>query len=92
LAKQEDGIMVLTHDDVVSILGPIDEIVIAEIVATDASREELAQAWAWINSDEALIGEGRHLPAGRVAVLIDLLTPEEDEPGIPANGSSSWDL
>ena len=84
--------MGLTHDDVVSILGPIDEIVIADIVATEASREELAQAWAWVNSDEALISEGHHLPAGRVAVLVDLLTPEDDEPGIPANGSSLWDL
>jgi hypothetical protein len=76
---KEDGIMDLTRDDVVSVLGPVDEIMIANIVATGASREELAQAWAWVNSDEALIGEGRPLPGGRVAALIDLLMPDEDD-------------
>ena len=61
------------------ILGPVDEAIAAEVLAIGATREELAQAWAWVNSDEAMIGEGRHLPDGRVAVLVDLLTPEPDE-------------
>jgi hypothetical protein len=62
------------------VLGPIDETLIAEIIATGATAEELAQAWAWINSDEALIGELRRLPSGKVAELIDLLSPSEGEP------------
>jgi hypothetical protein len=71
--------MAMTHRDVTSILGPVDEAIAAEVLAIGATREELAQAWAWVNSDEAMIGEGRHLPDGRVAVLVDLLTPEPDE-------------
>ncbi len=71
----------MTRDDVVAVLGPVDESLLAEIVATNATREELTRAWAWLNSDDALIGELRHLPGGKVAELIDLLAPlEEDEP------------
>jgi hypothetical protein len=71
----------MTRDDVVAVLGRVDESLLAEIVATNASREELARAWAWLNSDDALIGELRHLPNGKVAELINLLAPpEEDEP------------
>jgi hypothetical protein len=50
------------------------------VVATDATPEELVEAWAWVNADEALIGEGRLLPNGRVAELVGLLMPDQDEP------------
>jgi len=73
--------MGMTAGTVVSILGPVDAGLIAEVVATDASPEELAQAFAWLNSDEALIGEGRHLPDGKVAELVDLLSPDDEEDG-----------
>ncbi|KFC62371.1 hypothetical protein FG93_06071 [Bosea sp. LC85] len=69
----------MTADDVTAILGPIDEVLMAEILSTDATRDELAQAWVWLQSDEALINEGRPLPSGRVAVLIDLLSPDMDD-------------
>ncbi|WP_312857946.1 hypothetical protein [Mesorhizobium zhangyense] len=46
---------------------------VAEIVATGASADELREAWAWLNEDEALMGEGRPLPGTRIADLIDLL-------------------
>lgn len=71
--------MSLTRDEVASVLGPIDEGTIAEIVATGASLTELAEAWAWINSEEALINAGYPLPSGRVAALVDLLEPDDDE-------------
>lgn len=71
--------MALTRDEVVSVLGPTDEVLIAQIVATGATLDELTQAWAWLGSDEALISEGRPLPAGRVSELIELLLPEEDD-------------
>ena len=71
--------MALTRDDVLSVIGPADEILVTEIIATEATTEELAQAWAWVNSDEALINEGRALPSGRTAELVELLTPQSDE-------------
>ncbi len=71
--------MALTRDDVLSVIGPTDEILVTEIIATEVTIEELAQAWAWMNNDEALINEGRALPSGRTAELVELLTPQDDE-------------
>ncbi|NLS06229.1 hypothetical protein HGP14_23110 [Rhizobium sp. P32RR-XVIII] len=72
--------MTMTSEDVIAILGPVDEILVAEVRATGATAAELAEAFAWANNDEALMGEGRPLPTGRVAALIDLLVSNEEEP------------
>ncbi|MDM9622023.1 hypothetical protein A6U87_21065 [Rhizobium sp. AC44/96] len=71
--------MTMTSEDVIAILGPVDETLVAEVIATGATRTELAEAFAWASNDEALIGEGRRLPGGRVAELVDLLCAEEEE-------------
>ncbi|MGK6312631.1 hypothetical protein [Neorhizobium sp. DT-125] len=71
--------MPMTSDDVITILGPVDETLVADVIATGATQAELAEAFAWVSNDEALIGEGRHLPAGRVAALVELLTDDEEE-------------
>jgi hypothetical protein len=71
--------MTLTRDEVTSVLGPVDDTLAAELFATGASLTELEQAWAWLNSDEALINEYRPLPSGRVAQLIDILQAPDDE-------------
>ena len=71
--------MTMASEDVVSVLGPVDETLIAEVIATGASFDELREAWAWLNGDEALMNEGRPLPGTRVAALIDLLEVDEDE-------------
>jgi hypothetical protein len=71
--------MTMVRKDVVSVLGPVDETLIAEIIATGASFDDLREAWAWLNGDEALMSEGRPLPGTRIAALIDLLEPQEDE-------------
>jgi len=74
--------MALSHNEIVATIGPVDESLIAEIVAIDPSTQELLQAWTWIGADEALINEGRPLPSGKVAQLIELLSPsEEDDEG-----------
>jgi len=72
----------MSPDEIAAILGPVDPVLIAEIAKTGATQEELAQAWIWINADEVLINEGRPLPSGRVAELIALLEPPNEE----ANG------
>ena len=73
--------MTIASDDVITILGPVDETLVADVIATGATPAELAEAFAWVNNDEALIGEGRPLPSGRVATLVDLLVSDEDEMG-----------
>jgi hypothetical protein len=69
----------LTREDIQSVVGPADETMIADLIATQATLEELSQAWAWVNSDEALINAGRPLPSGRTAELVELLASQDDE-------------
>jgi hypothetical protein len=68
----------LTREDVVSVVGPADEVMIADVIATQATLAELSQAWAWVNSDEALIKEGRPPPSGRTAELVELLASQDE--------------
>lgn len=71
--------MGMTHEEIVSVLGPVDEEFVAELAATGATIEELREAWGWLNNDEALMGAGRPLPGTRVGRLIEILEPEEDD-------------
>ena len=70
----------LTRKDVIAVLGPVDDDLILEIIGTGATQTELAEAYTWLRSDEALMNEGRPLPSGRVGALVDILqTSEETE-------------
>lgn len=71
--------MVLSREEIVSVLGPVDDELVAELIEIGATREELREAWGWLHNDEALMGAGRPLPGTRVGKLIELLEPEEDE-------------
>jgi hypothetical protein len=71
--------MAMTREEVVSVLGPVEDETIAAIISSGASIEELREAWAWAYGDEALMGMGRPLPGTKVAELIDLLEPDEEE-------------
>ncbi len=72
--------MTMTARDITAIIGPADEQLLSEIMLTGATAGELAQAWAWVNSDDALVNEGRPLPTGKVAELIDLLEDMDEDP------------
>src|SRR5690554_6487278 len=76
---KEDRTMSITRDQIAAVRGPIDNALAAELAAADPSPEELAEAWAWVNSDEALVNEGRRLPSGKIAELVDILAPPLDE-------------
>jgi hypothetical protein len=67
----------LTREAIQRVLGPVDNALAAELAATGASEEELAEAHAWVNSDEALMSDLRPLPKGRVAQLVDILVQIE---------------
>jgi hypothetical protein len=69
----------LTHAEIVAALGPVDDILISEILAVGASSEEFARARAWLANDEAPINAGDPLASGRVARLIDILESLESE-------------
>ena len=69
----------LTHKDVMTMLGPLDDAVVAGIIATGATVEELAEARAWLINDEALINSGKPLPSGRVADILEIMAAQEQE-------------
>jgi hypothetical protein len=72
----------VTRDDVIKAIGPIEDVTIAEIIATGATADELAEAQTWLVNDEPLMNAGKPLASGRVRELIDILAelePEEEE-------------
>ncbi|PYE89943.1 hypothetical protein [Phyllobacterium leguminum] len=73
--------MTITRENIIAVLGPVDDTLIAEILASGATTEELIVAWGWITNEEALVREGIPHATGRTAELIDLLSEDdEDEP------------
>jgi hypothetical protein len=69
----------ITRKDVIETLGELDDVTVAEIIATGATRQELAEAEGWLSNDEALINTGRPLPTGRVGQLVEIITAKEQE-------------
>lgn len=80
----------MTRKDIISVLGPVDEAVIADIALTGASLDELREAFAWLGADEALVNEGHPLPGTLVARLIEILEVPEDEDG-PRAQAAGWE-
>jgi hypothetical protein len=78
----------LTRNDVVAALGRVDDITLAEIIATGASRQELTEAVAWIANDEPLLNAGRPLASGRTGRLVEILASrQEDEEALLERGT-----
>ena len=68
----------LARDEILAALGPVDDHLVAEVLATGASREELALAEAWFTNDEAPMNAGDSLASGRIARIVELLQAAED--------------
>ena len=76
----------VTREDVTKAVGRVDDVTIAEIIGTDATADELAEARAWLVNDEPLLNAGKPLATGRVRELIDILAelePDEDDDKVP---------
>lgn len=71
--------MTLTRDDIVQILGPVDDRTVAQVIAVGATPEELAEARAWIVNNESMMNMGRPLASGRVAQLVEILESVDEE-------------
>jgi hypothetical protein len=75
---------IATHEDIIAALGPVDDLVISEVINMGATVEELAEANAWIANDEALMNVGQRLASGRVSRLVELIAAfneaDEEEP------------
>jgi len=83
------GSLRITRDDLIKAIGAVDDVTIAQMIATGATVDELAEAQAWLANDEPLMNSGRPLATGRVRELVDILAelePDDDEDsrGAPA--------
>ncbi|MFC3077288.1 hypothetical protein ACFODL_04220 [Phenylobacterium terrae] len=70
---------VLNREAVTKVLGPVDEALAAELIATGASAEELFEAYAWLTNDEALTNAHRGFPSARVGELVQILQTADEE-------------
>ncbi len=80
-------IMQLTRSDVIRACGAIDDVAVAEILATGATADELAEAQAWLANDEPMMNSGRPLATGRVGRLVEILADVEDDEEIGPTSS-----
>jgi hypothetical protein len=80
----------LTSSEIERIAGRLDDSLVVEILETGATREELIEALDWIYADDVMARDLHREPAGRIAVLCEILSrtelaaDEEDGPTPPA--------
>ena len=78
----------ITREDLIKATGAVDDVTIAQMIATGATVDELAEALAWLANDEPMMNSGRPLARGRVRELVDILVelePDDDDGrGAPA--------
>lgn len=71
----------LTHDDVVMLVGDLDDEAIVEIIASGATVRDLDEAIAWAESESDVMGElERRLAEPAASVYRILMTRKELEP------------
>jgi hypothetical protein len=78
--------MPLTHDAVCQVVSGLSDQAVARIIATNATREQLLEAFTWLREDDSLGRELHRRPSGVVGEVYDILLAEEteleeDEPG-----------
>ncbi len=68
----------LTSEQIIHIVGRLDDDRIAEIIDTGATEAALMEAFSWMASDGVTSGAGdRHSLSGRVALVFEILTADE---------------
>ena len=67
----------LTRDDVIGVVGTLDDHLVVEIIDTGATIGELTEAWEWLSADDVMGRQLRHQLAGNVARIVEILTADE---------------
>jgi hypothetical protein len=74
----------LTRDDVIAIVGPIDDFRVARIIASGADPAELSEAYCWVNAGSDVGADFHRSLSGRAAAVYEILSQDEpaglDEP------------
>ena len=61
------------------ILGDLDDVTVARIMAIGATEAELLEASQWAGADDELGAETERAPAGRVGIVYEILQSEEPD-------------
>ena len=69
-----------TASEIRSIVGTLDDDVIAQIFATGASPAEVLEAFTWASADDQIGTELGRRPRGAVGAVYDILTAEDPDP------------
>ena len=64
------------NDEIVGIMGQIPASTVVAIARLGATVAELSQARAWLGDDAATASDLQHRCEGRVAEIVDLVTPD----------------
>lgn len=67
----------LTSDQVVDILGPLDDLRLAEILGTGATPAEVIEAKRWVAGYKRTLGDGDDMRPSIVTRLCDLIRAED---------------
>jgi hypothetical protein len=54
----------LTRKDVIETIGDIDDVTVADIIATGATVQELSEAQSWVVNDEPLLNNRQAITDG----------------------------
>lgn len=65
-----------TAGDIVRIVGPIDDGIIAQIIATGATAEDVAEAATWLSTRDYFQRVAHEAAPGRIAQVYHLLDAE----------------
>jgi hypothetical protein len=79
----KEAVVPLNRAEIIRVLGEVDDVIVAQIVASGASAEELAEAQTWVSNEESLLNSCKPLPAGRTGQLLELLSKLEEEGAEP---------
>ena len=69
-----------TASEILEIVGPLDDAVLAAIVATDASAGQVLEALTWLTADDQIATDTEHGPRGPVLRVYEILQREEPQP------------
>ncbi len=73
----------LTRQEVIEVVGRMDDDRVAAIIATGATLEDLVEAYAWASDETDALADAEKSLSGTVAEVYDILVAGEDgaDPG-----------
>ncbi len=68
-----------TAGEIIKIVGPLDDEALMRIVGTNATIEEVLEAFTWATADDQIGTELEQRPRGAAAQVYEILKQEEPE-------------